>query len=93
MPNSTVSTPTNPNKNLYNGGSEWQNDFGDLPDLMQTFYRNLDAALGRWTSVDPMGEGAESLTTYNYSGNNPIMYNDPLGDRQIGRYTPASVQG
>ncbi|MGY3215089.1 DUF6443 domain-containing protein [Mucilaginibacter sp. HD30] len=69
-----------PNKSLYNGGSELQNDFGDLPDLMQTFYRNYDAALGRWTGVDPIAEGAESLSVYNYSGNNPVMFNDPLGD-------------
>ncbi len=69
-----------PNKNLYNGGSELQDDFGDLPALMQTFYRNYDQALGRWTGVDPDAEGAESLTTYNYSGNNPVMFNDPLGN-------------
>jgi RHS repeat-associated protein len=73
-------TPTDPNRNLYNGGSEWQNDFGDLPDLMQTYYRNYDQALGRWIGVDPMADEAESLTTYNYSGNNPVMFNDPLGD-------------
>jgi RHS repeat-associated protein len=73
-------TPTDPNKNLYNGGSEWQNDFGDLPDLMQTYYRNYDQALGRWTGVDPDGESLESMTNYNYAGNNPIMFNDPLGN-------------
>jgi RHS repeat-associated protein len=73
-------TPTDPNRNLYNGGSEWQNDFGDLPDLMQTYYRNYDQALGRWTGVDPDAEGSESLTSYNYSGNNPVMFNDPLGN-------------
>ncbi|GGH22069.1 hypothetical protein [Mucilaginibacter phyllosphaerae] len=26
---STMALPTAPNKNLYNGGSEWQNDFAD----------------------------------------------------------------
>lgn len=80
MPNSVVNTPTQPNRQLYNGGSEWQNDYGNLPDYYQTFYRNYDAALGRFVAVDPMAESAESLTTYNYSGNNPIMFNDPLGD-------------
>lgn len=80
MPGSGVATPANPNKNLYNGGSEWQNDYGDLPDLMQTFYRQYDAALGRWTGVDPKADSFQSLSVYNYAGNNPVMFNDPLGD-------------
>ncbi|XHR97255.1 RHS repeat-associated core domain-containing protein [Mucilaginibacter sp. UC70_90] len=81
MPGSPVATPTTPNKQLYNGGSEWQNDYGSLPDLQQTFYRNYDAALGRWIAVDPVAESAESMTDYQYAGNNPIMMNDPLGDK------------
>jgi len=80
MPSSLVALPTTPNKNLYNGGSEWQNDFGNLPDYYQTYFRNYDAALGRWVGVDPMPESAESMSTYQYSGNNPIMFNDPLGN-------------
>jgi len=51
-----------------------------LPDYYQTFFRNYDAALGRWVGVDPKAESAESMTTYQYAGNNPIMFNDPLGD-------------
>lgn len=81
MPGSPTVTPaTNPNKQLYNGGSEWQNDFSDLPDYYQTFFRNYDAALGRWVGVDPMAEAADALDTYQYAGNNPICFNDPLGD-------------
>lgn len=83
MPGSTVATPTLPNKNLYNGGSEWQNDYSNLPDYYQTFYRNYDAALGRWIGVDPEPESAESITTYQYAGNNPIMFNDPLGNKLL----------
>jgi RHS repeat-associated protein len=83
-------TPTDPNKNLYNGGSEWQDDFGDLPDLMQAYYRNYDQALGRWTGVDPDAEGVESLTSYNYSANNPVMFNDPLGNLMEQRGAQAS---
>jgi RHS repeat-associated protein len=77
---SPVGTPAAPNKNLYNGGSEWQNDFSNLPDYYNTFFRNYDQALGRFVSLDPMAEAVESLTGYNYSGNNPVMFNDPLGD-------------
>ncbi|WP_165585748.1 DUF6443 domain-containing protein [Pedobacter nototheniae] len=78
MPGNTV--PTAANKNLYNRGSEWQDDFGDLPDLQQTFFRMYDAALGRFIAVDPMAEASESFGTYHYSMDNPVMFNDPMGD-------------
>jgi RHS repeat-associated protein len=68
------------NNNLYNGGNEWQNDYGNLPNYYQTFYRNFDAALGRFIGVDPEAESAESMTSYQYAGNNPVMNNDPLGN-------------
>lgn len=80
LANSPLPPLTDNNKNLYNGGSEWQNDYGNLPDLQQTFYRNYDAALGRWIAVDPVAESAEDMSVYQYAGNNPIMMNDPLGD-------------
>ncbi|SHN30267.1 RHS repeat-associated core domain-containing protein [Mucilaginibacter sp. OK098] len=78
---SAMALPTTPNKQLYNGGSEWQNDFSNLPDYQQTFYRNYDAALARFVGVDPMAEGAENLSVYHYAGNNPIMNNDPMGNQ------------
>jgi RHS repeat-associated protein len=80
MANSPVTTPSNDNRTLYNGGSEWQKDYSNLPDYYQTFYRNYDAALARWIAVDPEAESDESMTPYQYAGNNPIMYNDPLGN-------------
>jgi len=79
MPGTTVSTGTTPNKNLYNGGSEWQNDYSNLPDYYQTLNRNYDAALGRFVSVDPEPESAESMSNYQYAGNMPMMFNDPDG--------------
>lgn len=79
MPNSPVATPTNDNKHLYNGGSEWQNDYSNLPDYYQTFFRNYDAAIGRFVGVDPMPEATESMSVYHYAGNNPILFNDPDG--------------
>jgi hypothetical protein len=53
-----------------------------LPDYYQTFFRNYDQALGRFVAVDPLAEAAESLSGYQYSGNNPIMFNDPMGDQE-----------
>lgn len=69
-----------PNKNLYNGGSELQDDFGDDPNVYSTFFREYDPVLGRMNAVDPMADKYGDLTPYNYAGNNPIMFNDPMGD-------------
>jgi RHS repeat-associated protein len=84
MPGSLVGWSVPRNKNLYNGGSEWQNDTkavnAGVPNYYQTFYRNYDPALARWVAVDPMAEGAESMSVFQYAGDNPIMGNDPGGD-------------
>jgi RHS repeat-associated protein len=77
---STMALPGSPNKNLYNGLSEWQNDFANQPDWQQTFYRNYDQTIGRFLAADPMAEVNDELSVYQYSGNNPVMMNDPLGD-------------
>ncbi|MES2063491.1 MAG: RHS repeat-associated core domain-containing protein [Bacteroidota bacterium] len=74
MPNSQIAIPGTPNKKLYNGGSEWQNDYGDLPDLYQTYYRSYDAALGRFTGIDPKAEVTDALSPYHYAGNNHVLY-------------------
>lgn len=87
---SAMGLPTTPNKRLYNGGSEWQNDYNNSPDYYQTFYRNYDAALGRFIAVDPMAEATESLSVYHYAGNNPIMANDPGGDAMAYNTDPFS---
>ncbi|MDN3581554.1 DUF6443 domain-containing protein [Mucilaginibacter flavus] len=80
MPGSPVAMPTMDNKQLYNGGSEWQRDYATLPDYYQTFYRNYDPAIARWVGADPMAEATGELTPYQYSNNNPVVFNDPMGD-------------
>jgi RHS repeat-associated protein len=48
----------------------------------QSRYRTYDFATGRWWQVDPKGDagGQESWSTYQFAFNNPIRYNDPMGD-------------
>ncbi len=74
-------TPTsNPNKKLYNAGSEWQDDIDGLADYYSTFFREYDPIIGRFNGVDPMALLTESISTYAYANNNPILFNDPMGN-------------
>lgn len=41
--------------------------------------RQYDAALGRFTTVDPLAEKYYSMSQFGYCGNNPIRYIDPTG--------------
>ena len=41
--------------------------------------RHYDAALGRFTTVDPMAEKYYSIGVNTYCNNNPVRYIDPTG--------------
>src|SRR5687768_18262762 len=72
--------PSSPNKRLYNAGSEWQDEFSGIMDYFSTFYREYDPVLGRFNGVDPMAEATVEISIYHYAANNPVNFNDPMGD-------------
>jgi len=59
-------------------GSEMDDEVKDNGNSYTTEFRQLDPRLGRWLSIDPKASPWES--PYVSMGNNPIMYNDILGD-------------
>ncbi len=61
----------------YNGGTELTEDL-DV-DYYETFMRQYDAQTGRFTGVDALSEKTINLSPYHYSGNNPVLFNDPSG--------------
>ena len=65
-----------------------------MADYYSTFFREYDPVIGRFNGVDPMSESFESWTTYHYSYNNPINFNDPMGDEaNLGStYTPPNMR-
>ncbi|MBK8943601.1 MAG: RHS repeat-associated core domain-containing protein [Polyangiaceae bacterium] len=45
--------------------------------------RYYAAWLGRWTSADPLGIGADGPGLYNYTRGSPIVYSDPSGTDSV----------
>lgn len=82
--NATI-VPSGANKKIIKDG-EWENDFGNDPDLYTMFFRQYDPVLGRFNAVDPVAEKYTELTVYNSCFNNPISFTDPSGADPIGSW-------
>jgi RHS repeat-associated protein len=64
------------NNFLYNAGSELNTNSG----WYETFFRGYDAALGRFLQVDPLAHMSGGHSPYTYAFNDPVLFNDPMGD-------------
>lgn len=72
-----VVTSTNTALNYKYNGKEFEDDLG-----LNTYdygARNYDAAIGRWSSIDPLAEKYTNLSPYTYVANMPIVAYDPDG--------------
>ena len=61
-------------------GSERVDEIAGYGNHYTTFYRGLDVRIGKWLSVDPKMNLIPGESPYSSMGNNPIWFNDPLGD-------------
>ncbi|GAA0563646.1 RHS repeat-associated protein [Chitinophaga japonensis] len=79
--NALVGTNYPENRRKYNN-IEFTTDL-DL-DIYDAFYRNLDPQIGRWNQIDPKIENMEAWSPYAFNYDNPVRYNDFLGDEPGG---------
>nr|WP_294946351.1 hypothetical protein [uncultured Mucilaginibacter sp.] len=64
----------------FNKGSEKDDEISGSGNNYTTEYRMLDTRLGRWLSIDPKANMSPDQSPYSSMDNDPIMFNDMLGD-------------
>ena len=65
-------------------GSESDNEVKGQGNSYTTYFRSLDPRLGRWLSIDPKASSLPWQSPYCSMDNNPIWFNDPMGDKVDG---------
>jgi RHS repeat-associated protein len=61
----------------FNGGTELETSF-DV-DYYETYFRQYDAQIGRFTGVDALAGRTRSISPYQFGFDNPVLFNDPSG--------------
>ena len=74
------------NNYKFNGGTELENSF-DV-SYYETYFRNYDAQVGRFTTIDALSEFDYSKTPYQFALNDPTYWNDPTGLYHAEGYLP-----
>ena len=62
-------------------GSGKIDDIAGTGNHYTTYFRELDARLGKWWAVNPKVSIRPWESPYSSMGNNPILRNDVLGDK------------
>ena len=67
-------------------GSEKDDEIKGSGNSYTSHFRQLDPRLGKWLSIDPKASSMPWQSPYCSMDNNPIWFNDPLGDQVEGDY-------
>jgi RHS repeat-associated protein len=67
----------------YNGLSEQQADPTGKGYSYETDWRGYDPQLGRFKGIDALADEMPGINPYQYSYNNPVMFNDPSGENPL----------
>ena len=71
----------NPSLRFTFNGMEKDDEVKGVGNSYTTLFRAYDPRLGRWLSLDPKSVETPWQSPYAGMDNNPIRFNDPLGDK------------
>jgi RHS repeat-associated protein len=75
---------TNTKKTLFSfayNGMLKDDEIQGVGNSYTTFFREFDPRIGRWTAIDPKFSKLPHQSPYCSMDNNPIRFNDPMGDK------------
>jgi len=80
-PFGTTAPETNPsNLGVFTQPLRFPGQYADQESgLAYNYFRNYDSTTGRYTTPDPLGLDAGSMSLFTYVGGNPLSFTDPKG--------------